>query len=66
MRKYKGVIKKSKTMDYAALLGVFGAVLQALPMLQEQLAGNYGYVFMAVSVGVAYLRAKTTEGLNEK
>ncbi len=64
--KYKGVIKKSKTMDYAALLGIGGVILQTLPMLQDQLEGNYGYVFMAVSVGVAWLRAKTNSSLDEK
>jgi hypothetical protein len=64
--KYKGVIKKSKTMDYAALVGIGGVVLQTLPMIQDQLQGNYGYVFMAVSVGVAWLRTKTDSALDEK
>ena len=64
--KYNGIIKKSKTMDYAALLAIFGAVLQALPMIQEQLNGNYGFVFMFVSAIVAVLRIKTNQGLDEK
>ena len=63
---YNGIIKKSRTMDYAVLVAVFGAVLQALPLLQEQLSGNYGYVFMGISVGVAILRVVTTTPLGEK
>lgn len=63
---YKGVIKKSRTYDYAAMLAVCGAVLQALPMLQEYLAGNYGFAFMVVSVLVAYLRHKTTGPVGQK
>ena len=64
--KYNGVIKKSRTYDYAALLAVGGVVLQTLPMLQDQLAGNYGFVFMGVSVLVAYLRNKTTGSVGDK
>ena len=58
--KYKGIIKKSRTYDYAALLAIAAVVLQTLPFLQDKLAGNYGYVFMGVSVVVAFLRHKTT------
>lgn len=64
--KYKGWIKKSRTYDYAAMLAIAGAVLQALPMLQDYLAGNYGFVFMVVSVIVAYLRAKTNGPVGQK
>lgn len=63
---YKGIIKKSRTYDYAALLAVAAVVLQALPMLQDKLAGNYGYVFMGVSVVVAFLRHKTTGAVGAK
>ena len=64
--KYKGIIKKSRTMDYAALLAIGGTVLQTLPMLQDQLQGNYGYVFMGVSVIVAILRSKTNGPVGDK
>ena len=63
---YTGIIKKSRTYDYAALLAVFGAALQSLPMLQTVLAGHYGLVFMGVSVIVAYLRHKTTGAAGDK
>jgi len=63
---YKGAIKKSRTYDYAALLGIMGAALQTLPMLQEQLSGYYGYIFMGASVITAYLRAKTTGPVGQK
>ena len=56
---YKGLIKQSHTMDYAALLTTFGVIQQSLPMIEENLAGYYGYVFMAVGVVVALLRQKT-------
>lgn len=58
--KYKGIIKKSRTYDYAALLAVFGAVLQTMPAMQDMLADHYGTAFMVVSIVVAYLRHKTT------
>lgn len=53
-------------MDYAAVLAMFGVLLQNLPVLQEQLAGYYGYVFVGVSLIVAYLRTKTDTHLNDK
>ena len=64
--KYKGIIKKSRTMDYALLLVIFGTVLQALPMVQDQLQGNYGFIFMGLSIITAVLRAKTTQALGDK
>jgi hypothetical protein len=64
--KYKGIIKKSRTYDYAALLAVFGAVLQSLPMLQDMLEGHYGVVFMVVSMIVAFLRHKTSGPVGAK
>ena len=63
---YNGLIKKSRTYDYAALLAVFGAVLQTLPGLQSILQDNYGIVFMVVSVVVAVLRQKTTGAVGAK
>jgi len=63
---YNGIIKKSRTYDYAALLAVGAVILQSLPMLQDKLAGNYGYVFMGVSAIVAYLRHKTTGSVGVK
>lgn len=64
--KYQGKIRKSRTYDYAALLAIMGAALQTLPMLQEQLSGYYGYIFMSASVITAYLRSKTTGPVGEK
>ena len=63
---YKGLIKKSRTLDAAALLTIFGAVQQYLPYIQDKLAGNYGYVFGGVGVLVAYLRFVTTKPVGEK
>ena len=64
--KYNGIIKKSRTYDYAALLAVFGAVLQSMPMLQGMLAEHYGVVFMLVSAVTAFLRHKTTGAAGDK
>ena len=63
---YKGLIKRSHTMDYAALLATFGVIQQLLPMIEESLAGYYGYVFMAVGIVVALLRQKTKGPVGEK
>lgn len=64
--KYEGVIKKSRTYDYAALVGIFGAIQQTLPGVQEQLGEYYGWVFMAVAAGIAFYRHKTTTPVGAK
>ena len=64
--KYNGIIKKSRTYDYAALLAVFGAVLQTMPAMRDMLADHYGMAFMVVSVIVAVLRHKTTGPVGDK
>lgn len=64
--KYNGLIKKSRTLDAAALLAIFGAAQQYLPMIQDKLQGNYGYVFGLVGIVVAYLRFVTTKPVGDK
>ena len=62
---YKGVIKKSRTLDAAMLLGVFGAIQLTLPGLglDTQTTGITNMVLAAV---IAYLRFKTTGPVGEK
>ncbi len=64
--RYRGMIGKSRTLDYAALLAAFGAIQQGLPEMQMQLAGYYGWVFIAVAGIMAYLRAKTNGPVGDK
>ena len=63
---YNGIIKKSRTLDVAALLAMLGVVQQALPSVQTQLGDYYGLVFMGVGAIVAYLRTTTTGPVGAK
>lgn len=63
--KYQGLIKKSRTLDAAMLLGVFGAVQATLPALglDQQTAG---IINMVLAVTIAVLRFKTTGPVGHK
>ncbi len=63
---YKGLIKKSRTLDAATLMVIFGVVQQTLPMVQENLGDYYGMIFMGVGVIFALLRKATTAPLGDK
>lgn len=64
--KYQGMIKKSRTYDYATFVILLGVVEQNLPMVREQLGEYYGWVFIGVGLGIAWLRRKTTGPVGEK
>ena len=53
-------VRKSKTISFAAVLGMFGAVQATLPGLQID-PEVYGYINMGVAVAIAYLRFVTTQ-----
>lgn len=57
---------KSKTINFALLLAMFGAAEQNLPLVQDALGDKYGWVMMAVAAIVAVLRVVTTKPLSEK
>ena len=63
--KYEGIIKKSRTLDFAMLLGIMGAVQITLPALQLDPVYS-GYVNMAVAVMIAVLRYKTKNPVGGK
>jgi len=63
---YKGVIKKSRTLDWSAILLLFGILEMNLPLLKENLGSYYGWVFIGVAVITGYLRVKTTGPVGEK
>lgn len=63
--KYEGLIKKSRTLDLAALVTIFGAVQVALPQLQLDPA-TYGWVNLGVGVTIALLRYITTGPVGDK
>lgn len=62
---YKGVIKKSRTLDAAMLLGVFGAIQVTLPGLGLD-SQTTGIVNMVLAVIIGYLRFKTTGPVGDK
>jgi hypothetical protein len=58
---------KSKTMNFAMVLGLLGLAQANLPALQAVISpGAYGYITMAIGVAVAVLRVVTTQPLSEK
>lgn len=63
--KYQGVIKKSRTLDAAALLGIFGAIQATLPGLGLD-PSTVGYINMGLAVAIAYLRFKTNGPVGQK
>lgn len=64
--KYEGLIKGSRTLDYGALLAVFGALQLALPEIQDALKGWYGVIFILMAALTGWLRYKTTTAVGEK
>ena len=61
--KYKGIVGKSRTLDWSVLLAVFGVIEMNLPMVKEQLGDYYGWVFIGSAVITAVLRKVTTKPL---
>jgi len=58
---------KSKTINFAVLLGMFGAAQANLPAVQEVVSPSvYGWLTLGFAVVVAWLRAVTTKPLKEK
>lgn len=67
--KYKGIIKKSRTLDKETALlfiGIIGVVQEYLPMVQNTLGENYGFVMMGFAVIGFILRFKTTGPVGDK
>lgn len=57
---------KSKTIWFALLLVVFGALMDNLQYLQSVIDQRYyGVIMIAVGIIVAILRFVTTEGVNK-
>ena len=62
--KYNGIVKGSKTIDATVVTAVLGAIIQFLPMVKEQLADHYGWIFIVLSAVFAGLRKVTTKPLS--
>ena len=63
---YKGLIAKSRTFDFAAIVGVLGVLEQNLPLVREQLGNWYGWMLMAISGAIVYYRKTTTGPVCDK
>jgi hypothetical protein len=60
-------MRKSRTMWFALLLVVFGALEAGFPYLQSVIEPQYyGSILVAIGVIVAILRYVTTQPLNKK
>lgn len=59
--------RKSKTMWWAFLLIILGAVADNLPYIQGQIdARYYGFIVMGIGIVTAVLRWNTTSSLDDK
>lgn len=67
---YEGVIKKSRTLDLAALSSILDAVAPVVLILNPQDIGvtalGYAGIRMAINGLQAYLRFKTTTPIGDK
>lgn len=63
---YKGLIKKSRTLDMAAMVAALGVLEMNLPLVRESLGNYYGWVFIGIAVAAAVLRLKTTGPVGQK
>jgi len=66
MKTYKGVIKKSRTLDAAALIAVLGVIEANFGLLREMLGEHYGISYIAIAAIMAWLRVKTTGPVGDK
>lgn len=58
---------KSKTINFAIILGVIGAVQITLPAIQASVSpAFYGYATIVLAMVVAVLRVLTTTPLKDK
>lgn len=63
---YKGLIKKSRTLDLSAIVATMGVLEMNLPMVRESLGSNYGWIFIGIAAVGAFLRMKTTGKVGDK
>lgn len=67
MAKYQGILKKSRTLDLAALTAMIGTAISLLPQVQALLEPeHYGITLVVLSLVQAWLRVKTTGPIGEK
>ena len=64
--KYHGIIKKSRTLDFAFLLAVLTPVEVNLHFIKDLLGDHYGYSFLVISIVVAGLRYITSGKVGDK
>lgn len=64
--KYKGIIKGSRTVDAAALIGALGVVETKFQYLQGMLGEYYGVSYVVVAAVMYYLRTITTKPMQGK
>lgn len=64
--KYQGLIKKSRTADFAVLVGALGIIETNFQLLEGLLGEWYGLSYIVVAVVVYILRAVTTGPMGQK
>jgi len=64
--KYRGIVKRSRTLDAAVLVAVLGAVELNFPLLQDMLGEWYGVSYIFIAGLMAYLRFVTTGPVGQK
>ena len=63
---YKGLIKKSRTFDAAAIIAILGIVEANFSLISSSLGEHQGFIYIGISIAMALLRMKTTGAVGEK
>lgn len=63
---YKGLIKKSRTLDVAAVIAILGVIEANFSLISDQLGEYQGFVYIGISIAMALLRMKTTAPVGDK
>ncbi len=66
MKQWLQYLKKSKTLQFNLLVGIFGVLELNLNVLEPMLGEHYGIVFMIIAMINVVLRVVTTMPLKEK
>jgi hypothetical protein len=64
--KYQGIIKKSRTFDFGALVLTLGVIEANLPLVKDQIGDWYGWILMGIGVAIIWLRKLTKGPVGDK
>lgn len=63
---YKGLIKKSRTLDTAVVIAILGIIEANFSLISDSLGEYQGFVYIGLSIVIAVLRMDTTGPIGDK